>query len=84
MKEIKRKTEYNYLNTMGWTVIFRNNRVVNYHADCGELDDRYYFEDKVFAVMVEEMRDVLQITEVIELYNEHKQNVWDTHKITMD
>ena len=95
MKEIKSKTEYNYLSTLGWTIIFRYNRPVNYHADCGQLDVNYCHEDKVFTAMVEKMKDVVQITEIIQLHkvwvkkmdkvrNEHKQNVWDIHKIALD
>ena len=60
MKEIPMETTtdystdkylYNYLVVDGWVVILKDNRPVNYVADCGDLSTtmQYYFVDAVFA-----------------------------------
>jgi hypothetical protein len=81
MKNKKVLKEYNYIVSMGWVVVIKDNKVINYHADCGDgLIDGYAYENKVFMALVEEMQDTVDITDVISVCNDLRANVWEKFK----
>ena len=74
---------YNFFRTMGWVVILKNNKPVNYYADHGELDKDYLCEDKIFSVLAEELKDNLTIVDVIVQFNNLRGDIWNKHTITI-
>lgn len=82
MKNLE-ETPYNYFRTMGWVVILKNNEPVNYYADHGDLDEYYLCRDEIFTTLCSELQDTLNIVDIIVHYNNLKQDLWNTHKITI-
>lgn len=64
--------KYDYLVLMGWVVILKNNKPVNYYADCGVyLRSEYCSVDKGFKLVAAYFQDQ-GVLEAIKFYNRLK------------
>ncbi len=70
--------EYNYLITMGWVVVLKNNKPVNFMADCGDVEciERYYCVEGVFASICEDHPESDVVT-IIQEYNKLRQRLFE-------
>jgi hypothetical protein len=84
MKElvIKQDTSgYNHFKTEGWVVILKNNTPVNFHADHGGIDTDYFCVNEIFRAMASSLQYLLEISEIIEVFNNTATFIYDTYKI---
>jgi hypothetical protein len=77
------KSDYNYFRIKGWVVILKNNEPVNYHADHGDIDEDYYVVDEIFKTMCSELKDNLDVVDILVECLEMKISIWNNHKLNI-
>ena len=75
------ETGYNRVVTIGWVVILKDNRPINYYADCGDVDcdTMWLWEDKVFSELCSRY-DEVNIMKIISAYNRLKDDLDGEYK----
>ena len=70
-------SDYNYLITMGWVIILKDNRPVNFMADCGDIEcvREYYYVDNVFAEICR-LHPENDVVTIIEEFNELRKRLF--------